>query len=155
MSHAMFSFFAAKLHDDAVWPTRAKPGDAGMDLSSVETTVIPARGRALIDTGIAISLPSDCYGRVAPRSGLAVRCGIDVLAGVVDSSYRGSIRVLLFNNTDTSFAVNVGDRIAQLIIERIYNVDLIQVPYAELPSTERGSDGFGSTGLTRSMSVRP
>jgi dUTP pyrophosphatase len=151
----MFSFFVAKLHADAVWPKRAKPGDAGMDLTSVETKVVPPRGRALIDTGIAISLPNDCYGRVAPRSGLAVRHGIDVLAGVVDSSYRGSIQVVLFNNTDENFAVNTGDRIAQLIIERIYSVDLIQVPYDELTNTERGAGGFGSTGISRTMSVRP
>ena len=149
----MFSFFVAKLHDDAKWPTRASPGDAGMDLSSVESIVIPARSRALVDTGIVISLPSDCYGRIAPRSGLAVRHGIDVLAGVVDSSYRGTIRVLLFNNSDDLFQVNAGDRIAQLILERIYNVDLIQVPYNELTSTERGEGGFGSTGISRTMSV--
>ena len=143
----MSSFFVAKMNDNAVIPTRAKQGDAGMDLTSIDSVIVPARGRTLVDTGIAISLPIDSYARIAPRSGLAVKNGIDVLAGVVDSSYRGSLRVLLFNNSDEPFNVRPGDRIAQLIIEKIYNVDFTEVPYAELTKTERGDGGFGSTGV--------
>jgi dUTP pyrophosphatase len=143
----MSSFFVSKMNDNAVIPTRAKSGDAGMDLTSIDSVIVPARGRTLVDTGIAISLPTDSYARIAPRSGLAVKNGIDVLAGVVDSAYRGSLRVLLFNNSDEPFKVSPGDRIAQLIIEKIYNVDFTEVPYAELTKTERGDGGFGSTGV--------
>jgi dUTP pyrophosphatase len=139
-------FAVAKVHEDAKIPVRAHDGDAGMDLSSIESLIVPPRDKCLIDTGIAISIPSDCYARVAPRSGLAVKYGIDVLAGVVDSSYRNTIKVLLFNNSDTPFQVEMGDRIAQLILEKIYTVDMKVVPYDELSLTDRGEAGFGSTG---------
>lgn len=80
---------------------------------------MPARGRVVVDTDISIALPVNTYGRVAPRSGLAVKHGIDTGAGVIDADYRGLVGVLLFNCSDTDFKVNIGDRIAQLIVERV------------------------------------
>ena len=140
-------FKVAKLHENAVVPTRATATDAGMDLYAVESVSVPPHGQALVDTGIAIQIPTDCYARVAPRSGLAVKHGISVGAGVVDSGYRGPIKVVLFNHKDADFQVNIGDRIAQIIFERIYTPETLQeVPYEDLCATERGTGGFGSTG---------
>jgi dUTP pyrophosphatase len=105
---------------------------------------VPAGGRALIDTGLAIRVPDNCYGRVAPRSGLAVKYGIDVGAGVIDSDYTGPVKVLLFNHGDADFVVNAGERIAQFIVVKI---DARAFDVAEaLGDTERGAAGFGSTG---------
>jgi len=142
-------FRVARIHDAARVPKRANPGDAGLDLSAVVSAVVPARGKAIVDTGIAISMPADCYARIAPRSGLAAKHSIDTFAGVVDSGYRDSLRVILFNNSDIDFQVNVGDRIAQLIFERIYTPDLHEVDYATLTEekSERGTGGFGSSGV--------
>ena len=97
-----------------------------------------------MSTGIKIKLPVGTYGRIAPRSGLATK-GIDVAAGVIDWDYTGEIRVLLVNNSDIAFEVNIGDRIAQLIIERIATVKFETVK--SLTDTERGEKGFGSTGV--------
>ena len=127
-------------------PARGSAGAAGYDLSAAEDAVVPARGQAMIETGIIVQLPSDCYGRVAPRSGLAAKHCINVHAGVVDSDYRGTIRVILFNHSDADFQVVAGDRIAQLVFERIYTPDAVVVPFAELTQTDRGDGGFGSTG---------
>lgn len=101
--------------------------------------------RALVKTGIAIALPSNTYGRVAPRSGLAFKFGVDVLAGVIDEDYRGEVGVILINLGDSTFCVSDGERIAQLVIERIQPVYLL--PTAHLPVSVRGLAGFGSTGV--------
>lgn len=111
--------------------------------SAYEYTV-PARGKQLVMTDIQVQLPEGCYGRVAPRSGLAVKNFIDVGAGVVDEDYRGNLGVVLFNHSDTEFKVTRGDRIAQFICERIFYPELEEV--GSLTDTERGSGGFGSTG---------
>jgi deoxyuridine 5'-triphosphate nucleotidohydrolase len=105
---------------------------------------IPAGGRALVKTGIAISLPSGYYGRVAPRSGLAVKNGIDVGAGVIDSDYRGEVGVLLFNFGSEVFRAEAGTRVAQLIVEPMVLVQPVEV--SDLDDTQRGAGGFGSTG---------
>lgn len=107
--------------------------------------VVPARGRALLKTDIAIAVPAGTYGRVAPRSGLALKAGIDTGAGVIDEDYRGNVGVILFNHSDADFAVAAGDRIAQLILEAIVTpgVDVVE----ELDDTARGAGGFGSTGV--------
>lgn len=124
---------------------RANPSDAGIDLRAAEEVYIPPLSRATVSTGLCLEIPEGHYGRVAPRSGLAHRHGIDVLAGVVDSSYRGEVKVVLHNtDKEESFRVSQGDRIAQLIIERHYNLEFVEVE--DLSSTERGSGGFGSTG---------
>ena len=92
-----------------------------------------------------MEIPAGCYGRVAPRSGLALRFGIDVGAGVVDGDYRGEVKILLFNHGDAAFPFKSGDRVAQLIIERVNLCSAVEVP--SLSSTDRGDGGFGSTGI--------
>ena len=119
----------------------------GMDLYADNDgiVIVPARGRLGISTSICVEIPKDHYGRVAPRSGLAAKHGIDVLAGVIDQDYRGEIKVILQNNSDDDFPVVRGDRIAQLIIEKAIKPLVVEV--TELSSTERGENGFGSTGV--------
>ena len=139
-------FKIALVEPNAKAPSRNSNLDAGHDLHSSEEVIIPARTRRLVSTGLKVQIPSDCYARVAPRSGLAVK-SVDVGAGVVDSSYRGIVKVLVINNKDEEFKVNIGDRIAQLILERIYNDDFSIVSETELTDTTRGEGGFGSTGI--------
>ena len=127
-------------------PTRGSKEAAGYDLYSCEDCLVYPSERKLIRSGIILEIPEGYYGRIAPRSGLALRYGIDTLAGVIDSDYRGEIGVLL-HNTDNNipFHIKVGDRIAQLIIEKYYNFEMEVVE--NLDSSERGSSGFGSTGV--------
>lgn len=134
----------AKLSDQAFAPTKGSQKAAGFDLKSAYEYTIPARGKQLVMTDIQVQLPEGCYGRVAPRSGLAVKNFIDVGAGVVDEDYRGNLGVVLFNHSANEFKVERGDRIAQFICERIFYPDLEEV--SSLTETERGSGGFGSTG---------
>ncbi|KAL4216393.1 hypothetical protein ACF0H5_024119 [Mactra antiquata] len=134
----------AKLTPKAFTPTRGSKLAAGYDLYSAYDTVIPAKGKALVKTDIQIGLPDGCYGRVAPRSGLAHKHFIDVGAGVIDQDYRGNVGVVMFNFSDVDFEVKAGDRIAQLICERIFLPELVEE--TTLDDTERGDGGFGSTG---------
>lgn len=133
------------LNENAQCPKKGSKDAAGFDLYSSEEIVVPAKNKCLVSTGISISIPKDCYGRVAPRSGLACKNFIDVGAGVIDSDYRGEVKVLLFNFSDTDFKILIGDRIAQLILEKIYVIDEAMV-VSDLTSTDRGVNGFGSTG---------
>jgi dUTP pyrophosphatase len=133
------------LSEDATVPKRGTPYAAGYDLSSAEYNEVPARGRKLIKTDIAVAIPSGTYARVAPRSGLAFKHGIDVMAGVIDEDYRGAVGVILYNTSDEPFQVSIGDRIAQLILEKI-ETPLVNV-VEELDETDRGEGGFGSTGV--------
>lgn len=137
--------FVKKLSDNAVLPTRGSDIAAGLDLYSAEYTVIPSKDKALVKTDIALSIPEGCYGRIAPRSGLAAKHFIDVGAGVIDRDYTGNLGIVLFNFANKDFEVKRGDRIAQLILEKnlICDVKLVD----ELPSTNRGDGGFGSTGV--------
>lgn len=105
---------------------------------------VPAKGKELVKTDIQIEVPEGCYGRVAPRSGLAVKNFIDVGAGVIDEDYRGNVGVVLFNHSDNAFEIKKGDRIAQLICERITYPEVVEVD--TLTDTVRGAGGFGSTG---------
>lgn len=125
-------------------PQCASSGAAGYDVFSAQDATVSARGRAVIATDISLDIPAGHYGRVAPRSGLAVKHGIDVGAGVIDSDYRGPLGVVLFNFGDVDFVINRGDRIAQLLIEPIAKPIVTVV--TELDETERGQGGFGSTG---------
>lgn len=141
----MFRF--AKTHPDAILPRRGREGDAGFDLYAAESVLIESGRRALVDCGVAIEIPADCYARVAPRSGVAVKHGIQVGAGVVDSTYRGTIKALLFNHDTDSFQICPGDRVAQLIFEKIYTPSSVEeVSFEELTQTVRGDGGFGSSG---------
>lgn len=128
-------------------PSYAHPHDAGADLRSRADHVLPPGGRALIDTGVAIALPPGYVGFVTPRSGLAAKHGVTVLngPGTVDAGYRGELRVTMINTDPTeTFIVRRGDRIAQLVVQRVEQVSFREV--AELPESVRGSGGFGSTG---------
>ncbi|SMR54667.1 unnamed protein product [Zymoseptoria tritici ST99CH_1A5] len=125
-------------------PTRGSQHAAGYDLYASRPATIPARGKALVELDISIAVPAGTYGRVAPRSGLASKHGIDTGAGVIDADYRGPVKVLLFNFGEKEFEINEGDRVAQLIVERIYTPEVVVVE--ELEETVRGAGGFGSTG---------
>ncbi len=134
-----------KLTYDAIIPTRGSDGSVGYDLYSVVDTVVPCQaGNALVGTGLAVRIPDGCYGRVAPRSGLAVKHCIQVGAGVIDPDYTGEIKVVLFNHGTEDFEIKKGDRIAQLILERCETPIIKEIGL--LDETLRGSDGFGSTG---------
>ncbi|NXM38122.1 DUT protein, partial [Gymnorhina tibicen] len=133
-----------KLSENAFAPSRGSARAAGYQMYSAYDCVIPPMEKAVVKTDIQIALPSGCYGRVAPRSGLAAKHFIDVGAGVIDEDYRGNVGVVLFNFGKETFEVKKGDRIAQLICERIYYPELEEVE--ALDDTERGEDGFGSTG---------
>ena len=125
-------------------PKYAHNGDAGADLMASEKKVIPARDRSLIGTGIRLEIPEGHVGLIWPRSGLAVKKGIDCGAGVIDSHYRGEIKVLLFNHSDSEFQIDSGDRIAQILIQKVERVQFI--PANDLSETVRSEGGFGSTG---------
>ena len=138
-----------RLDPDLPLPKYAKEGDAGCDLLSAEDLTINAGGgRALVPTGLALAIPEGYAGFVQPRSGLAVKNGVTVLntPGLIDSGYRGELKVLLIN-TDPSepFDIVRGERIAQLVIQKVEQVEFDEVD--SLPSSERGEGGFGSTGL--------
>jgi len=135
------------LDDAAVLPAYAHPGDAGADLSCAQDVVLAPGERSTVATGVRIALPDGYAAFVHPRSGLAARHGVTVLnaPGTVDAGYRGEIRVTLLN-TDRSSPVTFhrGDRIAQLVVQRVEQAEFVLVP--ELPGSVRGSGGFGSTG---------
>lgn len=135
-----------KLSENAKTPTQGSKYAAGYDLYAAEEVLVNTMGRKLVKTNISISIPEGYYGRIAPRSGLAYKNGIDVLAGVIDSDYRGDIGVILFNSDhNLDFQVNVGDRIAQIIIEKCHSVNWQTVEI--LDSTVRSEGGFGSSGV--------
>jgi dUTP pyrophosphatase len=132
------------LDNNAKVPTKANPNDAGFDLYSVLDTVIPPKQRKTVRTGIAIQMPDHLAGLIWPRSGLSVKQGIDVLAGVVDSGYRGEIMVCLYNTSDEVVGINTGDRIAQIIFQEVPRVTM--EVHDTLGSSQRGDNGFGSSG---------
>jgi dUTP pyrophosphatase len=137
-----------KLDDDAVIPTYAKPGDAGADLYSISELVLAPGQRALVKTGIAIAIPSGYVGLVHPRSGLGLKNGISVVntPGTIDAGYRGEIGVVLINHDlAESFQVKKGDRVAQLVIQKVENAHFKVVN--QLPDSERATGGYGSTGV--------
>lgn len=133
-----------KLSSAATAPKRATLGAAGYDLCSAEDTIVPAASRKMVRTDLAIAIPADHYGRIAPRSGLATKKGIDIGAGVIDSDYRGAVGLCIVNNGSTDFEIKCGDRVAQLLLERVDIPDVQIVD--QLDDTERGGKGFGSTG---------
>jgi dUTP diphosphatase len=136
-----------RLRDDAVLPTRAYPGDAGLDLAACERHELAPGERALVGTGIAVAIPEGHAGLVTPRSGLAAKNGVTIVntPGLVDSGYRGEVRVIL-HNTDRheTVVIEPGMRIAQLVVVSVPDAALREVD--ELPVSERGSSGFGSSG---------
>jgi len=134
------------LHPAARVPAQAHPGDAGADLFAVEALVIPPGERREVGTGLAIEVPPGFGGFVQPRSGLAFKHGIMVVnsPGLIDSGYRGEVRVCLYNSGEGAFAVNIGERIAQLVIQRVEQPVFTEA--SELTNTSRNESGFGSSG---------
>jgi len=133
-----------RLSQIAFSPTRGSPMSAGFDLYSAYNHILSGHGKVLVETDIQILLPEGCYGRIAPRSGLAWKYFIDVGAGVIDSDYRGSIAVVLYNFGCDDFVIRPGDRIAQIICEKIEYPVLLEVDEI-FHETQRGVNGFGST----------
>ena len=134
-----------RLRPDARIPDQAYNGDAGVDLSACEHVVVRPGERAVVPTGLAVEIPSGYAGFVQPRSGLAERHGIGIVnsPGLIDSGYRGEIRVILLNTGGDAFSVEPGMRVAQLVVAPVAKVRLVEVD--ELASSERGTRGFGST----------
>ena len=133
-----------RLDPRATLPARGSALSAGLDICSIEDVTIEPKQRALVPTGLAVAIPEGYYGRVAPRSGLATRNGLDVLAGVIDADYRGELRCLLHNTGDETISLAAQSKICQLIIEKIITPEAVWVD--EIGETDRGSGGFGSTG---------
>mgnify|MGYP001602600025 FL=1 len=125
-------------------PQYAHAGDAGADITASEKIAIPPRERILVSTGVRLEIPEGYVGLIWPRSGLAVKKGIDCGAGVIDSHYRGEVKVLLFNHSDNEFQIEPGDRIAQILIQKVERVEFHLVD--QLNETARSDAGFGSTG---------
>ena len=150
--------FIQKLVANATLPVRGSDEAAGYDLAACPFTetgdprgdfgpgplAIMPGGRAIIPTGLALTVPEGTYGRIGPRSGLAAKHGIDVLAGIVDRDYTGEIKVVLINHGKHSFLIEPGMRIAQLVLERIETPNVVEV--SDLAASARGAGGFGSTG---------
>lgn len=137
-----------RLISDAQIPQTAYQGDAGVDLRSAERIVLKPHERAMVPTGLAIALPSGYAGFVLPRSGLAAKHGISIVnaPGLIDSNYRGELKVILVNtDPNEAFTIEVGDRIAQLIVMPVPMIEFEQVE--TLPESERGESGFGSSGI--------
>ena len=133
-----------RMHQDAILPTRGSINAAGLDLYSVERVIIDPHKYVSVRTGLSVATPYGYYGRIAPRSGLAITHAIDVLAGVIDCDYRGEIMCILINHGDEPVTIDIGARVAQLIIESIITP---QPEWSDsLDETERSKHGFGSTG---------
>ena len=135
----------AKLSSHAQIPKRADDQAAGYDLYSAQEFNIPPKSRALIKTDIAWSVPNGYFGQICDRSGLAYKSGITCFAGIIDSNYSGNIGVILYNSGDVSFPVEIGDRIAQIIIQKYFSFHPIEVSEINT-NTQRGDKGFGSSG---------
>jgi dUTP pyrophosphatase len=136
-----------RLRPEAILPTRAYAGDAGLDLHATEAVTLSPGARASVGTGIAVAIPEGCGGLVLPRSGLAARNGIALVnaPGLIDAGYRGELRVLLLNtDREAPCEIAVGDRIAQLVLVRLELPATVEID--ELPPSERGAGGFGSSG---------
>lgn len=126
-------------------PTRGSEFAAGYDLYSSQRAIIQSGKRSMVSTGISVELPKGHFARISPRSGLAVKNGIDVMAGVIDEDYRGELKVVLYNTDKNDFMINIGDRIAQLIIIPYFTPNIVIT--SDLNYTQRGDNGFGSTGI--------
>lgn len=141
-----FRLLVQGCHPYAKSPTLATSGSVGYDLFSTEDVDILPYSRRLVDTGLMMAIPYGYYGRIAPRSSLAITYSIDIGAGVIDPDYRGEIKVLMINNSNQKYMVKKGDKIAQLILEKVLITEVKVV--RQLNTTIRGSGGFGSTGAT-------
>lgn len=134
-----------KLTNNAFAPSKGSLVAAGFDLRSANNYKIEAHNKQIIFTDLQIELPTGCYGRIAPRSSLAANHFIDIGAGVIDADYRGNIGIVMFNHSNVDYFVSRGDKVAQLICQKIYYPELLEV--SQLSQSQRGTSGFGSTGL--------
>ena len=134
-----------RLSDKGTLPTRAHKYDAGWDLYSSENLQIVSNHRRTVSTSIALSIPDGYVGLIWPRSGLAVKRGIDVFAGVIDAGYRGEIKICLYNSSGTTVEISSGDRVAQIIFHKLPETNMLEVD--DLEDSERGVGGFGSSGV--------
>ena len=144
MTHPIVVLRFKKLDPRAVLPKRGSALAAGLDVCSIEEIELAPKQRVMAKTGLAVAIPPGFYGRVAPRSGLASKNGLDVLAGVIDSDYRGEVCCLLYNTGEEIIKLAAGSKICQLIIEQIITPDAAWA--TDLDETARGAGGFGSTG---------
>ena len=133
-----------RLNDNATLPVRGSAGAVGYDLACIEDFRLDTQSHILVPTGLGFQLPNGVYGRIAPRSGLTVKHGIHIGAGVIDPDYMGEVKVAMFNLGLAPVEFKKGDRIAQLILERCEVPDVVEVDI--LVATSRGDNGFGSTG---------
>lgn len=133
-----------KIDPRAKIPGYALAHDAGLDLYALEDTVIPAQGRAIVRTGVAMAIPEGFVGLVWDRSGLASKSGIHRMAGVIDAGYRGEIKIVLLNTTAEDYRIAAGDKVAQLLIQPVAHAEVLETE--TLPDSERGTRGFGTTG---------
>jgi dUTP pyrophosphatase len=135
-----------KLSEDAKLPAYANIGDAGMDIFSNECLIIGPKHRAAVRTGLVFEIPKGCVGLVWDKSGVAFKSGIKTMAGVIDSGYRGELKVVLINLSSDDFKIDKGQKIAQMLIQKIErpNINLVE----EVTNTKRGEKGFGSSGLS-------
>jgi len=133
-----------KLHQEAVIPQYAHPGDAGMDLYSVEDVMIKPGERALVATGLSMELPAGYVALIWDKSGLAAKSGIKTMAGVIEYTYRGEYKIVMLNTSKENFEVKKGQKIAQMLVQPIMTAEVEEVK--ELSDTHRGAGGFGSTG---------
>lgn len=140
----MKKIYVKRLTENAFMPEYGSDLAAGMDLKAMHDFRLEAHSRLLVKIGIAVCLPENYYGRIAPRSGLANKYGIDVLAGVIDEDYRGEVGVILYNTSENTVDFKRGDRIAQMILESYSRGNIEEV--SDLSDTKRGEGGFGSTG---------
>lgn len=134
-----------KLYQEAKLPTRACEGDAGLDLYAMEDQVVAPGQRIIIGTGIALRIPFGYAGLIWDKSGIASKSGMKVMGGVIDAGYRGEIKAVLTNLGENSYLIHIGDKIAQILIQKIELPAVEEVE--ELPPTERNEQGFGSTGI--------
>ena len=134
-----------KLSENAALPRYAKPGDAGMDFYSNEELTILPNERKLVSTGISMAIPKGYVGLIWDKSGIATKHGIKTMAGVIDSSYRGEVKILIHNLSNQTHKIEKNTKVAQMLIQPIECREVIEVE--ELDQTERGEEGFGSTGI--------
>jgi dUTP pyrophosphatase len=142
MAYTNDTWCAKRISADAVIPVCATSGSAGYDLVSIEEKTLKCGGFGPVAIGWKFALPSSCFGRISPRSGLALK-GIDVLAGIVDNDYRGEVKVILINHGKEPLNITKGMKIAQLVLHRLHKIAVQEV--SELDNTVRGEGGFGST----------
>ena len=144
----MDSLFIKKLYSNSIIPTKGSSEAAGYDLyARIDglNNIIEPHSSLLVSTGVAMKIPFGYYGRIAPRSGFSVKTELIINAGVIDSDYRGEVKILFQNFTDKYISINNGDKVAQIIIEKIAHCDVLEVQ--DLDDTARGTNGFGSTGI--------